>query len=159
MRADELRRENAVLRDRMDPFSSPILRISTSLDLDTMLAEVVKSARGPTGARHDQKQARARLQASPADPAVARGAVQGHGVPIEQGQPALAPHRDLAKPSPAHLAETEVMVGAHKGVPARNLVGPCQPHQHLAQPNLALHHSMRYGANRARLSSRPLRRS
>ena len=49
--ADELRRDNAALRERICALSAAILRISVSLDLNTVLAEVVKSARGLTGAR------------------------------------------------------------------------------------------------------------
>ena len=47
-----LRRENEVLRERISTLSAAILRISATLDLDTVLAEVVASARGLTGARY-----------------------------------------------------------------------------------------------------------
>ena len=46
----ELRRENRVLRDRFLRLSSTVLRINSSLDLDTVLQEVVDSARALTGA-------------------------------------------------------------------------------------------------------------
>ena len=49
---DELRRENAALRERISTLSAAILRISASLDLDTVLREVVDSARALTGARY-----------------------------------------------------------------------------------------------------------
>ena len=49
---DELRRENAVLRERISTLNAAILRISASLDLDTVLREVVDSARALTGARY-----------------------------------------------------------------------------------------------------------
>ena len=49
---DELRRENAVLRERISALNAAILRISASLDLDTVLREVVDSARALTGARY-----------------------------------------------------------------------------------------------------------
>ena len=52
MSADELRRENAALRERVSTLSAAILHVSASLDLDTVLAEVVQSARGLTGARY-----------------------------------------------------------------------------------------------------------
>ena len=42
---DELRRENAALRERMSTLNAAILRITASLDLDTVLHEVVDSAR------------------------------------------------------------------------------------------------------------------
>ena len=47
---DELRRENEALRDRMSRLSEAVLRISASLDLDTVLREVVESGRALTGA-------------------------------------------------------------------------------------------------------------
>ena len=51
MHANELRRENAALRERISALSAAILRIRVSLDLNTVLSEVVKSARGLTAAR------------------------------------------------------------------------------------------------------------
>ena len=50
--ADDLRRENEVLRGRISRLSAAILRINASLDLDTVLHEVVESARALTGAWH-----------------------------------------------------------------------------------------------------------
>ena len=47
----ELQHEIEVLRDRMSRLNAAILRISTSLDLDTVLNEIVASARALTGAR------------------------------------------------------------------------------------------------------------
>ena len=49
---DELRRENEVLRDRLSRLSAAVLRVSASLDLNTVLQEVVESARALTGARY-----------------------------------------------------------------------------------------------------------
>ena len=49
---DELRRENEALRDRISRLSAAVLRVSASLDLDTVLREVVESARTLTGARY-----------------------------------------------------------------------------------------------------------
>ena len=49
---DELRRENQILRDRISRLSAASLRISASLDLDTVLSEVVESSRVLTGARY-----------------------------------------------------------------------------------------------------------
>ena len=50
--SDELRRENAPLGDRISRLSAAILRISASLDVNTVLHEVVESARALTGARY-----------------------------------------------------------------------------------------------------------
>ena len=49
---DELMREIEVLRDRISRLSAASLRISASLDLNTVLSEVVDSARALTGARY-----------------------------------------------------------------------------------------------------------
>ena len=50
--ADELRRENEALRNRMSRLSGAVLRISASLDVSPVLHEVVESARALTGARY-----------------------------------------------------------------------------------------------------------
>ena len=49
---DELQQENEVLRDRISRLSAAVLRVSASLDLNTVLQEVVDSARVLTGARY-----------------------------------------------------------------------------------------------------------
>ena len=49
---EELRRENEALRDRNARLIGAILRISASLDVDTVLHEIVDSARALTSARH-----------------------------------------------------------------------------------------------------------
>ena len=49
---DELQREIEVLRDRLSRLSAAVLRVSASLDLNTVLQEVVESARALTGARY-----------------------------------------------------------------------------------------------------------
>ncbi len=49
---DELRRELSALQERVSRLSAAVLRISSSLDLDTVLQEVVDSARALTGARY-----------------------------------------------------------------------------------------------------------
>ena len=48
----ESRREIEALRERMSRLSTAVLRASSSLDLDTVLQEVVDSARALTGARY-----------------------------------------------------------------------------------------------------------
>ena len=50
--ADELRREIAVLRDRLSRLNATTLRINESLDFDTVLQEVLDSARSLIGARY-----------------------------------------------------------------------------------------------------------
>ena len=49
---DELQQENEALRERVSALNAAILRISASLDLDTVLREVVDSACALTGARY-----------------------------------------------------------------------------------------------------------
>ena len=49
---EALRRENEALRDRISRLNEAVLRISGSLDLSTVLQEVVDSARALTGARY-----------------------------------------------------------------------------------------------------------
>ena len=51
MRSDALRRENEALRARIAALNAAILRINASLDLETVLGEVMESARALTGAR------------------------------------------------------------------------------------------------------------
>ena len=48
---DRLRTENAALRERVSALSAAVLRISATLDVDTVLREIVDSARALTGAR------------------------------------------------------------------------------------------------------------
>ena len=56
-----MRQENEALRDRISRLSAAVLRVSASLDLDTVLREVVESARALTGTRrgvittHDER--------------------------------------------------------------------------------------------------------
>ena len=50
--SDDARREIEALRERISTLSAAVLRISATLDLDTVLAEVVESARRLTGARY-----------------------------------------------------------------------------------------------------------
>ena len=50
--SDDARRENEALRARISTLNAAILRINASLDLDTVLGEVMDSARGLTGARY-----------------------------------------------------------------------------------------------------------
>ena len=49
---DELHRENDALRERLSRLSEASLRINETLDFDTVLQEVLDSARGLTGARY-----------------------------------------------------------------------------------------------------------
>ena len=52
MNHDDLARENESLRERISALSAASLRVGASLDLDTVLQEVVESARALTGARY-----------------------------------------------------------------------------------------------------------
>ena len=52
MNADNLRQENRELRERLSRLSEASLRISGDLDFDTVLQEVLDSARSLTGARY-----------------------------------------------------------------------------------------------------------
>ena len=52
MNDDDLARENESLRERISALSAASLRVGASLDLDTVLHEVVESARALTGARY-----------------------------------------------------------------------------------------------------------
>ena len=49
---DELRQQIEALQERVSRLSAAVLRISASLDLDTVLQEVVDSAGALTGARY-----------------------------------------------------------------------------------------------------------
>ena len=49
---NEITRENTALCNRVSQLSAAILRINASLDVDTVLQEVVDSARTLTGARY-----------------------------------------------------------------------------------------------------------
>ena len=50
--ADELMRENEALRNRISSLSGAVLRISASLDVDTVLKEIADNARALTDARY-----------------------------------------------------------------------------------------------------------
>ena len=52
MRAKELARENAALRDRLSRLSEASHRINESLDFDTVLTGVLDSACALTGAKY-----------------------------------------------------------------------------------------------------------
>ena len=49
--SDDLKRENEARRERSATLNAAILRINATLDLDTVLDEVVENARALTGAR------------------------------------------------------------------------------------------------------------
>ena len=49
---DELRQQIEALRERVSKLCGAVLRINASLDLDTVLHEIVDSARALTGARY-----------------------------------------------------------------------------------------------------------
>ena len=49
---DELRRRNEALQERISRLTAAILRVSASLNVNTVLQEIVDSARALTGARY-----------------------------------------------------------------------------------------------------------
>ena len=51
-KTDDLSRENEALRERISALTSAILRISASLDVDTVVREIAEAARALTGARY-----------------------------------------------------------------------------------------------------------
>ncbi len=102
-----------------------------------------------------QEQPLAALQGTPADPALAGGAVQRGGMPADQSQPALAVHGDLAQALATEVAEAEIVPLAHQLVPARLLVGPHRPDPHLAQRKRVLSHFPSYRTPKTGLSSPP----
>ena len=75
--SSDAKRENEALRERISTLSAAILRISATLDLDTVLAEVVESARTLAGARYGsslRSTTRGRPPANPCSPASRRPA-------------------------------------------------------------------------------------
>ena len=72
----------------------------------------------------------------PAQPAVARRALERPGLPPDQRQPVTAPHRDVAQPAARELPEAQVVVLRHQRVPAPPLVRTRRPHLHLPDDHL-----------------------
>ena len=113
---DELRRENEALGDRISKLSAAILRISASLDVNTVLHEVVDSARALTGARYgvittiddaeqppELRQLRLHSRRAPATGRLARRAAAlrtppGPSGPAETARPARATSGSAAFP-------------------------------------------------------------
>ena len=118
-RSDELRRENEALRERISTLSAAILRISASLDLDTVLREVVESARALTGARYG-------VIATVDEAGVPQDSVASGFTPEEEQQLAAWPDRvrlfehlhDL--PGPLRLADLSSYVRSLGLAPARS---------------------------------------
>ncbi len=94
--SDDARREIEALRERTSTLSAAVLRISASLDLDTVLAEVLESARGLTAAgcgviATSTRPARPRTSSSPASRP--RNSMSS---PLGPQGPALSPRRRRA---------------------------------------------------------------
>ena len=64
---DELKQENERLRERMARLSAASLRVSENLDLETVLRDVVDSARVLTGGDGGRWRTRARCHLQPRD--------------------------------------------------------------------------------------------
>ncbi len=95
------------------------------------------------------------LPLSPANPALARGTVPSRRLPAQQGQLLLAEHGDLAQTLPAQLAESEIVLGPHQGIPARFFLAPDGAHAHRPQGNRIQGHSGCYRASSTSLSTPP----
>ena len=80
------------------------------------------------GVIRDQVQA---LALPPADPLVARTALEGARLPAEQSEPAALVFGDVAQPAPGESAEPQRVMLGHGGIPAPPLVGPRKPHGHV----------------------------
>ena len=72
----------------------------------------------------------------PADPLVARGALEHARLPAQQGQPAAVPLRDVAQPAAGELPETQVMLGIHELVPFAALVVAGEPQHDVREPEV-----------------------
>ena len=83
------------------------------------------------GVIRDQVQAGKLLALPPADPAVARSALESARLPAEQSEPAARVFGHVAQPAPGESAEPQGVMLGHGGIPAAPLVGPCQPHGHV----------------------------
>ena len=92
----------------------------------------------------DQVQTAELHRSVPAQPAVARRALERPRLPPDQRQPVSAPHRDVAQPAARELPEAQVVVLRHKRVPAPPLVRPRRPHLHLPDDHLRLVESFRH---------------
>ena len=68
---------------------------------------------------------------APADPAVARTALEGARLPTDQGQPTLLVFGNIAQPASRKLLEPQIVMLGHGGIPAATLVGARQPEGHV----------------------------
>ena len=66
----------------------------------------------------------------PAHPAVAGAALEGTGLPAEQGDPLAAILGDVAQAAPGEVLEAEEVMRAHQLVPAQSFVGQREAHLH-----------------------------
>ena len=79
----------------------------------------------------NQPQPRELLLRAPADPAVARTALEGARLPTDQGQPTLLVFGHIAQTATGKLLEPQIVTLGHGGIPAAALIGARQPQGHL----------------------------
>jgi hypothetical protein len=81
----------------------------------------------------DQVQALVVQHPPPADPGIARGALERRRLPPEQGQPASVDRRDVAQGAPEQRAQAQIVVLLDQRVPLGPLLGPDQADLETAQ--------------------------
>ena len=79
----------------------------------------------------NQPQPRELLLRAPADPAVARTALEGARLPTDQGQPTLLVFGHIAQTATGKLLEPQIVTLGHGGIPAAALIGARQPQGHV----------------------------
>ena len=75
----------------------------------------------------NQPQAGELLSRAPADPTVARPALEGARLPTDQGQPTLLVFGHIAQTATGELPESQIVLLGHGGIPAATLIGAHQP--------------------------------
>ena len=140
---DARQREIEALRERLSRLSAAVLRVSSSLDLDTVLREVVDSARALTGARYG-------VIATVDDAGGVEDFVTSGFTPAEEARMAAWPDgprlfghfRDLA--APVRLADLPAYVRAlglsADRIPSRTLQGAPMRHRDIHVGNFFLGH-------------------
>ena len=94
-------------------------------------------------------------RAVPAQPPVARRALERLQLPAQQRQPVPAPHRNVAQPPARELPEPQIVVLVHERVPAPPLIRARQPHLNLAHHHLHLVERIRHAPGDALQNSQP----
>ena len=135
-RSDDARRGNEALRERLSALTAAILCISTTVDLDTLLAEVVESAAGSpalaTGSSPPStRRVRPCTSSSPASPSRTSGSLQAG----RQRPAVLAPQR----PAGAATARRPFWLQPF----SRQLVGADVPNDRPGRPDAPSSHGRR----------------